>query len=606
MPFRLFVFLVSIRSALAADPVTICGGDEIYQIDPAAGHDTRLWSWRAKDRPEIPEALRGTFSTTDECKPADGGRRMLVCSSGGGCALLEMPSGKALWWARVTNAHSIESLPDNGIAVAASVGGTGNKVVFFDAAVPEKPVAEIALPSAHGLVWDAGRNGLWALGFKELLFLTLPRDAAPLAYRVASRHPLPDEDGHDLRPVPGSAELILSTHSHVFRFHRDTREFRKDPDLGDRVEVKGIDIHPVSGRTLVVQASGGNWWATHVEQLHPAARISPAKAKIYKARWHVGGGVKPLPGGPLEETASRGVTARDPSTIVREGDTYWTFFTGRGVPSLYSKDLVTWKRGPAVHAAAPSWIKEEVPANDGVYWAPDLMKVGGRYLLYYSVSSFGAMRSAIGLATNPTLDPADPAFRWTDHGVVVRSRDGGDFNAIDPAVFKDDDGSLWLSFGSQWSGLKLVELDPATGMMLKPAAPMTPIAAGKSIEAAYIFRRGAYYYLFLNRGDCCRGDRSTYHIKVGRGDGVMGPYIARDGTPMLEGGGTMVLDVKTGTLTGPGHAGIVSKAGREWFSCHFEADDRMGGKATLGLMPIRWTDDAWPEVTPPDKADGGS
>ncbi|RYD40247.1 MAG: hypothetical protein EOP83_35550, partial [Verrucomicrobiaceae bacterium] len=204
------------------------------------------------------------------------------------------------------------------------------------------------------------------------------------------------------------------------------------------------------------------------------------------------------PGGPLEATASRGVTARDPSTIAREGDTFWCFYTGRGVPTLHSKDLVTWKRGPRVFDKAPEWIAKEVPKNDGVYWAPDLMKVGGQYLLYYSVSSFGAMHSSIGVATNPTLDPKDPAFKWTDHGPVVQSRQGGDFNTIDPSIYLDDDGKLWLSFGSQWSGLKLVELDPKTGKRLKPDQPMTPLAAGQSIEAPWIYKRKGLYYLFLN------------------------------------------------------------------------------------------------------------
>lgn len=306
------------------------------------------------------------------------------------------------------------------------------------------------------------------------------------------------------------------------------------------------------------------------------------------------------PGGPLADTASRGVTARDPSTIIREGDTYWCFYTGRGVPSLKSKDLVTWERGPRVLDKAPEWISKEVPRNDGVYWAPDLLKVGDQYLLYYSVSSFGAMHSAMGLATTPTLNPEDPAFRWTDHGPVVQSREGSDFNTIDPSVFQDEDGKLWLSFGSQWSGLKLVELDPKTGKRLKPDEPMTPIAAGQSIEAPWIYKRKGYYYLFLNRGNCCAGNKSTYHIKVGRSKDITGPYEAKDGALMIDGGGTMVLDIKIGTLTGPGHAGIVEKDGKNWFSCHFEADERMGGKATLGVMPIEWSEDGWPEVKPPD------
>lgn len=310
---------------------------------------------------------------------------------------------------------------------------------------------------------------------------------------------------------------------------------------------------------------------------------------------------KPGPGGPLAETASRGVTARDPSTIVREGDRFWCFYTGRGVRTLNSKDLVTWEKGPPVFEQAPEWIAREVPKNDGVYWAPDVLKVGDRYLMYYSVSSFGAMHSAIGLATNPTLDPNDPSFRWTDHGVVVQSKEGGDFNTIDPSVFQDADGSLWLSFGSQWSGLKLVELDARTGKRLKPDDEMTPIAAGQSIEAPWIHQRKGFYYLFLNRGNCCAGNNSTYHITVGRSENIRGPYQAKDGALMLDGGGTPVLDVKIGTLTGPGHAGIVEKDGKSWFSCHFEADDRMDGKATLGVMPIEWTEDGWPVVKPPDQ-----
>lgn len=307
------------------------------------------------------------------------------------------------------------------------------------------------------------------------------------------------------------------------------------------------------------------------------------------------------PGGSLETTASRGVTARDPSTVVREGDTFRVFYTGRGVRSLYSKDLVTWEKGPAVFEKAPEWIVKEVPKNDGVYWAPDVMKVGGRYLMYYSVSSFGAMHSAIGLATNVTLDPKGEGYDWKDEGVVVKSQEGGDFNTIDPAIFQDDDGKLWMSFGSQWSGLKLIEMDPKTGKRLKPDEEMIPIAGGKSIEAAYIYKRKGLYYLFLNRGDCCQGARSTYHIKVGRSEKIEGPYQAKDGALMIDGGGTMVLDVKTGTLTGPGHAGIIENDGKSFFSCHFEADDRMEGKATLGVMPFRWTDDGWPELLPPDK-----
>src|SRR5690349_20308058 len=196
----------------------------------------------------------------------------------------------------------------------------------------------------------------------------------------------------------------------------------------------------------------------------------------------------PLAVMPLEESASRGITTRDPSSIVKCKDEYWVFYTGRGVPSYHSKDLVKWERGPAVFKTAPEWIAGVVPENRNmVYWAPDVIKLRDRYLLYYSVSSFGKMTSAIGLATNPTLDPEDPTYHWTDEGFIVRTQQGqaGDaYNAIDPAVFHDSDGSLWLVFGSYWTGIKLIQLDPQTGKRLSPDMKPFSLAYNESIEAS--------------------------------------------------------------------------------------------------------------------------
>jgi len=303
----------------------------------------------------------------------------------------------------------------------------------------------------------------------------------------------------------------------------------------------------------------------------------------------------------LEQSASRGIVTRDPSSIVKCKDEYWVFYTGRGVPSYHSKDLVKWKRGPAVFQTAPDWIAGVVPENRRMsYWAPDIIKLGDRYLLYYSVSSFGKMTSAIGLATNPTLDPEDPDYHWTDQGFVVRTQEGqeGDaHNAIDPAIFHDRDGSLWMTFGSYWTGIKLIQLDPETGKRIAPDSKMFSLAYNESIEAAYICRHDDNYYLFVNWGSCCQGTNSTYNIRIGRSDTVTGPYVDKTGTDMLHSGGTQFLVRTNSPLIGPGHAGTLKALGRDWFTSHFEGDIRMDGRATLAIMPLHWNADGWPEAT---------
>jgi arabinan endo-1,5-alpha-L-arabinosidase len=305
-------------------------------------------------------------------------------------------------------------------------------------------------------------------------------------------------------------------------------------------------------------------------------------------------------GVPLEQTASRGIVTRDPSSVVKCKDEFWVFYTGRGIPSFHSRDLVKWEPGPPVFQTAPSWIAEAVPENKNMsYWAPDIIHLGNQYLLYYSVSSFGKMTSAIALATTPTLDPTDPAFHWTDHGIVVQSHEGGDFNTIDPSVLSDDDGTLWLSFGSYWSGIKLVQLDPQTGKRLNAQSPFSSLAYNKSIEASFLYKHDGYYYLFVNWGSCCRGVESTYNIRVGRSRKITGPYLDKAGVDMLKGGGTLLLS-NHGPLFGPGHAGILNASGKSWFTSDFEGDARMGGKATFAIMPLTWTA-GWPQVEVVDK-----
>lgn len=284
----------------------------------------------------------------------------------------------------------------------------------------------------------------------------------------------------------------------------------------------------------------------------------------------------------------------DPSTIVREGDRYWLFYTGTGVGSLFSDDLANWERGPAIFSRPPGWVDAVVPGHRGHFWAPDVIQLKGRYLVYYSVSAFGKQTSAIALASSPTLDPEDPRYHWTDHGIVVETDSTSDHNAIDPSVCLTSAGELWMAYGSFWSGLKLVQLDATTGLRLTAESPQHTLAHHEQIEAPGLYEHDGYFYLFVNWGWCCRGVNSTYEIRVGRSREVTGPYVDQSGKDLREGGGTLLLGSQ-GDLIGPGHAGLI-EVDDQWKLSYHYYDKTAAGRPRLGIRPLRWTDEGWPEV----------
>lgn len=289
----------------------------------------------------------------------------------------------------------------------------------------------------------------------------------------------------------------------------------------------------------------------------------------------------------------------DPA-IIRQGGTYYVFgtnrFAGKHMPMFCSQDLRLWKFCGNVFPDVPEWAKQEVPGARGM-WAPDISYVRGAFRLYYSVSTFGSNHSAIGLITNKTLDPDSPDYRWVDKGLVLRSRREDDFNAIDANLLEDDAGGMWLAFGSFWGGIKMRRLDPASGMLsgedttlysLASRRPLTPPA----IEAPFIVRKNGYYYLFVSFDRCCRGKDSTYKIMVGRAREVTGPYLDREGKPMMEGGGTLVME-GTEAWRGPGHQAVLLEPGRDLMVFH--AYHGVTGRPHLQISTMTWEDD-WPRA----------
>lgn len=272
----------------------------------------------------------------------------------------------------------------------------------------------------------------------------------------------------------------------------------------------------------------------------------------------------------------------DPATIMKCDGKYYTFGTGGG--GLISEDGYHWHGGGV---------------RPGRGAAPDVVKIGDRYLVSYSATGGGLGGGHSGRVLtmwNKTLDPDSPEFAYSEPIEVASSADNEDCDAIDPGLLLDPTtGRLWLSYGTYFGFIRLVELDPATGARIEGNEP---IDIAIDCEATDLIYRDGWYYLLGTHGTCCDGPNSTYNIVVGRSRDVTGPYLDNMGRDMLKGGGKMVLAAGH-RRTGPGHFGrYIEEDGVEKMSCHFEADFDMGGRSTLAVLPLLWKND-WPVAGDP-------
>lgn len=295
----------------------------------------------------------------------------------------------------------------------------------------------------------------------------------------------------------------------------------------------------------------------------------------------------------------------DPA-MIRQDSTWYLFCTGNGITVYSSPDMKNWQQQPPVFAVPPAWTKAAVPGFKGHTWAPDISYYNGWYYLYYAVSAFGKNTSAIGVAFNKTLDPQSRDFKWIDRGMVIQSVPGRDnWNAIDPALIRDSDGTPWLSFGSFWGGIKMCKLDSTA---TRPATPEVwytlaarhrdegladSLPGNAAIEAPFIYKKAGYYYLFVSFDYCCRGENSTYKMMVGRSTQLQGPYTDKENRRMTDGGGSLVLAGDT-RWHGVGHNAVVAFNGNDYLVFHgYDAGNR--GKPTLRIELLQW-ENGWPVV----------
>ncbi|GAA1398188.1 arabinan endo-1,5-alpha-L-arabinosidase [Catellatospora coxensis] len=299
----------------------------------------------------------------------------------------------------------------------------------------------------------------------------------------------------------------------------------------------------------------------------------------------------PPPSYPAPGRVTGSTGAHDPAVVRAPNGTYLLATTGNNLPLKTSTDRVAWRDAGVVWPGGAPWTTAYTGGGANL-WAPDISYRDGRFLLYYSASTFGSQRSAIFLATSPT----GAAGSWTHQGLVIESSSAVNYNAIDPNLFVDAAGQWWLAFGSFWTGIKSVRLDPATGKRSTTDTAVRALAqrqtASGAVEAPFVYRRGGYYYLFTSFDLCCRGASSTYRTMVGRSTSPTGPFTDRNGTALTSGGGTQIL-AGHGSVHGPGHPAVLADNGQDVLFYHYYTDS---GAARLGINLLGWDSAGWPFV----------
>lgn len=273
-------------------------------------------------------------------------------------------------------------------------------------------------------------------------------------------------------------------------------------------------------------------------------------------------------------------------TVIKGDDGYFYLYATediRNLPIHRSKDLVNWE---FLGTAFTDESRPDFEPNGGI-WAPDINKIGDKYVLYYSMSVWGGeWTCGIGCAVSDRLEGP-----FKDCGMMFRSNGIKVQNSIDP-FYIEDNGHKYLFWGS-FRGIYAIELSE-DGLSLKSGSSPVQIA-GTAYEGTYIHKRGGYYYMFASIGSCCEGLKSTYTTVVGRSTSLFGPYLDKNGKSMMDNHHEILIH-KNDSFVGTGHnSEIVSdNAGTDWLLYHAVSVANPDGRVLM-LDKIDWID-GWPSV----------
>ncbi len=286
--FGIFALMLVMFPALSqtakSKKFLVCGDSKVLLVDYNKSRDSIpdvVWSWDAQKAIDLPETYRTKlFNTMDDCKSINNGKQILVSSSSGAVAIINIKDSKVVFHAMVPNAHSVALLPGNLIAAAASTNKTGNKIMLFDINKPDKALYTDSLYSAHGLVWNEKRKSLFALGYDVLREYKI---VSKNKLEMTNKWTIPGVGGHELMPTPDGENLFVTEHHGSWIFNLSTYKFNKIADFPDAENIKSLG-RDASGQ-YIFTIPEKSWWTYHVKFLNPQRSFAFPDMHVYKARW---------------------------------------------------------------------------------------------------------------------------------------------------------------------------------------------------------------------------------------------------------------------------------------------------------------------------------
>jgi hypothetical protein len=285
-----YILVVAVSADAAAQRLLVCGSAQVLDGTIEADHDKQTfvtnWAWRPENSHGLPLRMRANFAGTDECKPVDSGKSILITSSGDAVALVSRKSGDTLFYATVRNAHSAALLPGGLLVVASSFSpdGSGDRLLLFNRSLSNRVLATLLFAGAHGVEWDSSRHVLWALGDRELARIRIADDDGTAKMVMEHTFRLPARGGHDLVLAHDHSVLYLTTSRDVFTFNPASETFSPFTPFHAITNVKSLSINSKTGQIMYTQAGHGVWWTYELNFLNPSARVILTE-HAYKARW---------------------------------------------------------------------------------------------------------------------------------------------------------------------------------------------------------------------------------------------------------------------------------------------------------------------------------